>query len=64
MMWHIHFSTMNVSSKNIFIPGVLCHFEDLMLKGQYFIDPQWLSDQLAKVVSAKEIRNIAPDGKV
>ena len=45
------------------VAGVLCHFEDLMLKGQYFIDPQWLSDQLAKVVSAKEIRNIAPDGK-
>ena len=46
------------------IIGVLCHFEDLMLKGQYFIDPQWLSDQLAKVVSAKEIKNIAPDGKL
>ena len=33
-----------------------------MLKGQYFIDPQWLSDQLAKVVSAQELRNIAADG--
>ena len=33
-----------------------------MLKGQYFIDPQRLSDQLAKVVSAQELRNIAADG--
>ena len=33
-----------------------------MLKGQYLIDPQWLSDQLAKVVSAQELRNIAADG--
>ena len=45
------------------LAGVLCHFEDQMLKGQYFIDPQWLSDQLAKVVSAQEIKNIATDGE-
>ena len=45
-----------------FCTGFLCHFEDLMLKGQYFIDPQRLSDQLAKVVSAQELRNIAADG--
>ena len=51
-----------LSNVFLFIAVVLCHFEDLKLKGQYFIDPQWLSDQLAKVVSAKEVKNFASDG--
>ena len=64
-LWGIVYFSYNELScfqDSFFCTGVLCHFEDLMLKGQYFIDPQWLSDQLAKVVSAQELRNIAADG--
>ncbi|KAL4240953.1 hypothetical protein ACF0H5_001736 [Mactra antiquata] len=42
--------------------GVLCHFEDSCLKDQYFLDPQWLCDQLAKVVSIKEVQLYSKQG--
>ncbi|KAL3877512.1 hypothetical protein ACJMK2_035210 [Sinanodonta woodiana] len=42
--------------------GILCHFEDLALRDQYFIDPQWLCDQLAQVVSIKYVNNFAKFG--
>ncbi|KAH3873787.1 hypothetical protein DPMN_037027, partial [Dreissena polymorpha] len=33
--------------------GVILHFEDIALRDWYFIQPQWLCDKLAKVVSHK-----------
>ncbi|KAK3593623.1 hypothetical protein CHS0354_025515 [Potamilus streckersoni] len=42
--------------------GILCHFEDLALRDQYFIDPQWLCDQLAQVVSIKDVNKFAKFG--
>ncbi|XP_071107767.1 leucine-rich repeat serine/threonine-protein kinase 1-like [Haliotis cracherodii] len=42
--------------------GVLFHYEDLSLKDLYFLDPQWLCDQLAKVVTIKEINRFASRG--
>ncbi|XP_071957190.1 leucine-rich repeat serine/threonine-protein kinase 1-like [Antedon mediterranea] len=35
--------------------GVLLHYEDAMLADYYFLDPQWLCDTLAKVVTIPEI---------
>ncbi|XP_052762538.1 leucine-rich repeat serine/threonine-protein kinase 1-like [Mya arenaria] len=33
--------------------GVICHFDDTALRDQYFLKPQWLCDQLARVVCNK-----------
>lgn len=35
--------------------GVLLHYNDIMLRDFYFLDPQWLCDILAQVVTIKEI---------
>ncbi|CAG0910887.1 unnamed protein product, partial [Cyprideis torosa] len=35
--------------------GVLLHYEDATLKELYFLDPQWLCDTLAHVVTIREI---------
>ena len=35
--------------------GFLLHYEDAQLKDLYFIDPQWLCDLLAQVVTVREI---------
>ncbi|KAB7496364.1 Leucine-rich repeat serine/threonine-protein kinase 1 [Armadillidium nasatum] len=35
--------------------GVLLHYEDVTLKDLYFLDPQWLCDMLAHVVTIREI---------
>ncbi|KAK3770733.1 hypothetical protein RRG08_011777 [Elysia crispata] len=42
--------------------GVLFHYDDLPLKDLFFLDPQWLCDQLAKVITVKEINNFAQRG--
>lgn len=42
--------------------GVLFHWDDLALRDLYFLDPQWLCDQLAKVVTVREINNFAQRG--
>lgn len=35
--------------------GVLLHYNDIVLRDFYFLDPQWLCDILAQVVTIKEI---------
>ncbi|XP_052829384.1 leucine-rich repeat serine/threonine-protein kinase 1 [Octopus bimaculoides] len=42
--------------------GVLCHYEDINLSDTYFLDPQWLCDQLAKVVTIREVNKFAVNG--
>ncbi|CAB0014704.1 unnamed protein product [Nesidiocoris tenuis] len=39
--------------------GVLLHYEDSTLKDLYFLDPQWLCDMLAHVVTVREINPFA-----
>lgn len=42
--------------------GVMLHYEDATLKDLYFLDPQWLCDMLAHVVTIREINPFAPNG--
>lgn len=42
--------------------GVLLHYEDATLKDLYFLDPQWLCDILAHVVTVREINPYAKNG--
>ncbi|CAG5136337.1 unnamed protein product, partial [Candidula unifasciata] len=42
--------------------GVLFHYDDLPLRDLFFLDPQWLCDQLARVITVKEINNFAQRG--
>ncbi|XP_076373717.1 leucine-rich repeat kinase isoform X2 [Tachypleus tridentatus] len=42
--------------------GVLLHYEDATLKDLYFLDPQWLCDMLAHVVTIREINPFARNG--
>lgn len=42
--------------------GVLLHYEDANLKELYFLDPQWLCDLLAHVVTIREINPFARHG--
>ncbi|CAG2165886.1 unnamed protein product [Oppiella nova] len=42
--------------------GVLLHYEDSTLKDIYFLDPQWLFDMLAHVVTIREINPYARNG--
>lgn len=40
----------------------MLHYEDATLKDLYFLDPQWLCDMLAHVVTIREINPFAPNG--
>lgn len=42
--------------------GVLLHYEDSTLRDLYFLDPQWLCDMLAHVVTIREINPFAKNG--
>lgn len=44
------------------ILGVLLHYDDATLKDLYFLDPQWLCDMLAHVVTIREINPFARTG--
>ena len=46
----------------IFPPGVLLHYDDVNLQDVYFLDPQWLCDMLANVVTIREINSLAKFG--
>ena len=39
----------------LFFPGVLLHYDDPLLRDLYFLDPQWLCDMLAHVVTIREV---------
>jgi hypothetical protein len=43
--------------------GVLLHYDDATLKDLYFLDPQWLCDMLAHVVTIREINPFARTGE-
>lgn len=47
---------------NYSILGVLLHYDDATLKDLYFLDPQWLCDMLAHVVTIREINPFARTG--
>ncbi|CAG9574165.1 unnamed protein product [Danaus chrysippus] len=42
--------------------GVLLHYDDATLKELYFLNPQWLCDVLAHVVTVREINPFATNG--
>ena len=42
--------------------GVLLHYDDTSLQDIYFLDPQWLCDVLASVVTIREINSLAKSG--
>lgn len=42
--------------------GVILHYDDATLRDLYFIDPQWLCDVLAHVVTIREINPFARNG--
>ncbi|RWS17099.1 Leucine-rich repeat serine/threonine-protein kinase 1-like protein [Dinothrombium tinctorium] len=42
--------------------GVLLHYDDATLKDLYFLDPQWLFDLLAHVITIREINPYAKKG--
>ena len=44
--------------------GTMLHFEDPMLQNFYFVDPQWLCDVMAHVVTVREINPFIKDGKL
>ena len=43
--------------------GTMLHYEDPMLNNLYFVDPQWLCDMLAHIVTVREINPFIKDGK-
>jgi len=42
--------------------GILLHYDDVNLQDYYFLDPQWLCDILASVVTIREINCLAKSG--
>uniref|UniRef100_A0A915PJA2 non-specific serine/threonine protein kinase n=1 Tax=Setaria digitata TaxID=48799 RepID=A0A915PJA2_9BILA len=42
--------------------GVMLHYEDVTLRELYFLDPQWLCDILAHVITIREINPFARNG--
>lgn len=44
--------------------GTLLHYEDPLLKDLYFVDPQWLVDMLAHIVTVREINPFVKDGEM
>lgn len=44
--------------------GVLIHYNDVALSDIFFLDPQWLCDILATVVTIREINPFAAKGKM
>lgn len=43
--------------------GVLLHYDDPLLRDLYFLDPQWLCDMLAHVVTIREVNPHINNGK-
>lgn len=45
------------------VAGVLLHYDDPLLRDLYFLDPQWLCDMLAHVVTVREVNPHINNGK-
>ena len=43
--------------------GTMLHYEDPLLSDLYFVDPQWLCDMLAHIVTVREINPLVRDGQ-
>ena len=43
--------------------GVLLHYQDVALSDLYFLDPQWLCDMLAHVITIKPINGFVKSGR-
>ena len=43
--------------------GTILRYEGPLLKELYFIDPQWLSDMLARIVTVREINPFVKEGE-
>ena len=43
--------------------GTMLHYEDTVLNDFYFVDPQWLCDLLAHIVTVRQINPFVVDGK-
>lgn len=55
-------SELNQATMFLHDNGVLLHYDDATLKDLYFLDPQWLCDMLAHVVTVREINPFARTG--
>ena len=44
--------------------GVLLHYDDPSLSGLYFLDPQWLCDMLAHVVTIRDVNPLVQNGEL
>ncbi|XP_046393381.1 leucine-rich repeat serine/threonine-protein kinase 1 [Ischnura elegans] len=55
-------SELNQATAFLHENGVLLHYDDATLKDLYFLDPQWLCDMLAHVVTIREINPFARTG--
>jgi len=42
--------------------GTMLHYEDTVLNDFYFVDPQWLCDMLAHIVTVRQINPFVVDG--
>ncbi|XP_052864950.1 leucine-rich repeat serine/threonine-protein kinase 1 [Anopheles cruzii] len=55
-------SELNQATMFLHDNGVLLHYDDATLRDLYFLDPQWLCDILAHVVTVREINPFARTG--
>ena len=55
-------SELNQATQFLHDNGVLLHYDDVNLQDVYFLDPQWLCDILANVVTIREINRMARAG--
>jgi len=44
--------------------GTLLHYEDPLLSDFYFVDPQWLCDMLAHIITVREINPFVREGQL
>ncbi len=47
----------------MYIAGILLHYDDVNLQDIYFLDPQWLCDMLASVVTIREVNCLPKSGR-
>ena len=43
--------------------GTLLHYDDPLLADFYFVDPQWLCDMLAHIITVREINPFVREGE-
>ena len=43
--------------------GILLHYDEVHLQDVYFLDPQWLCDMLASIITIRQINSLAKSGE-